>query len=199
MNERDDLALLSAWSDGDEHAGNELFRRHFEPIYRFFRSKVEDGVEDLVQQTFLACVRNRDAFRGDSSFRTYLFQVARSKLYDALRKRQRGGVAVSMCSMADLRTSPSTWAAHKQELELLYLALEQLPLELELAIELFYFEDQSAREVAAILEIPEGTVRSRLRRAIASLRETIGNLAGSKERARATLDSLNELVAEKDD
>lgn len=41
-------------------------------MYRFFRSKLERDAEDMVQQTFLTCVRNRDAFRGDSSFRTYL-------------------------------------------------------------------------------------------------------------------------------
>jgi RNA polymerase sigma factor (sigma-70 family) len=194
---RDDLELLARWSDGDERAGNELFGRHFEEIFRFFRSKVEDGAEDLVQRTFLACVRNRDAFRGDSSFRTYLYQIARTKLYDALRRRMRGGTDVAMSSMADLRTSPSSWVARKQDHQLLNLALERLPIELQLAVELFYFEDLSAHEVAAILEIPEGTVRSRVRRAIETLREIIEKLATSNEQARAMLAGLHELVDEK--
>jgi RNA polymerase sigma-70 factor (ECF subfamily) len=165
-------------------------------MYRFFRSKLEHDVEDLVQQTFLACVRNRDNFRGDASFRTYLYKVAKSKLYDALRKRIRAGDEVSVCSMVELRTSPSTWVARQQELQLLSAALERLPLELQLAVELFYFEDRSAPEVAAILELPEGTVRSRIRRAIESLRASIEELIGEPER-RQVLDALGELVAAK--
>ncbi len=193
--ERDDLELLDAWRLGDESAGNELFGRHFEAMYRFFRSKLEDHVEDLVQQTFLACVRNRDAIRGDSSFRTYLFKVARSKLFDALRKRMRSGTEVAMQTMQDLRTSPGTWAARQEEMRLLAAALERLPLELQLAVELFYFEDHSAREVAAILDIPEGTVRSRIRRAIEHLRASVEQLASTTEHASRTLEDLGHLVA----
>ena len=181
MNERGDVELLEAWRGGDERAGSVLFQRHFEPIYRFFRSKMEAEAEDMVQQTFLACVRNRDTFRGDSSFRTYLFCVARSKLYDALRKRTRGETPVSMHTMQDLRTSPSTWVARQQDLHLLQAALERLPLELQLAVELFYFEDQSAAQVAEILELPEGTVRSRLRRALEQLRDAMSE-ASAEER-----------------
>lgn len=156
-------------------------------MYRFFRSKLERDAEDMVQQTFLTCVRNRDAFRGDSSFRTYLFQVAKTRLYDALRKRARAGTLVSMCTMEDLRASPSTWVARGQELRLLHHALERLPLELQLAVELFYFEDQSASQVAQILEIPEGTVRSRLRRAVEQLRSFVEDSAPEVRSALETL------------
>ncbi len=197
MNQRSDVELLTAWRNGDERAGTELFGRHFEAMFRFFRSKLEHSVDDLVQQTFLACVRNREAYRGDSSFRTYLYQVARSKLYDSLRKRARSGTDVSMCTMADLRTTPSSWVGRKSQLQLVQNALERLPLELQLVIELFYFEELSAPEVAAILEIPEGTVRSRIRRALDDLRLRVEELAPSKEQARHTLHGLDELVSGK--
>lgn len=190
----DDLALLEAWREGDERAGSQLFQRHFEAMYRFFRSKIEDDVEDMVQQTFLTCVRNRDAFRGDSSFRTYLFRVAKSRLYDALRKRTRAGTPVSMCTMEDLRTSPSTWVARGQDLRLLQVALERLPLELQLAVELFYFEDQTASQVAEILEIPEGTVRSRVRRAVEQLRAFVEEASITPLSAQTTLEGLDELL-----
>lgn len=190
----DDLELLEAWRAGDERAGSQLFERHFEAMYRFFRGKIEDDVEDMVQQTFLTCVRNRDAFRGDSSFRTYLFRVAKSRLYDALRKRTRAGTPVSMCTMEDLRTSPSTWVARGQDLRLLHVALERLPLELQLAVELFYFEDQSASQVAEILEIPEGTVRSRVRRAVEQLRAFIEEASVTPQSAQTTLEGLDELL-----
>src|SRR6185436_6575853 len=73
---RPDAELLSAWRGGDEKAGAELFERHFEALFRFFRNKAGDQAEDLVQETFLACLSG-PAFRGEASFRTYLFTVAR--------------------------------------------------------------------------------------------------------------------------
>jgi hypothetical protein len=63
-----DAELLEAWGAGDKAAGEALFDRHFEAIYRFFQNKVGPGViDDLVQQTFLGCVEAPDRFRGDSS------------------------------------------------------------------------------------------------------------------------------------
>ncbi|MDH5674307.1 MAG: sigma-70 family RNA polymerase sigma factor [Myxococcales bacterium] len=190
-----DLVLLAAWREGDQRAGNQLFERHFEAIYRFFRSKLENGADDLVQETFLACTRNREVIRSESSFRTYLFCVARSKLFDALRKRMRGGTDVSLRTMADLRDSPSTWVARNEDLQLLGAALERLPLELQLVLELFYFEEQSASAVAQILEIPEGTVRSRIRRALDRLRVHIAKVAPNADAARNAFNELDGLVA----
>ena len=101
---------------------------------------------------------------------------------------------MSMCTMADLRASPCTWAARGQDLRLLQVALERLPLELQLAVELFYFEDQSATQVAEILEIPEGTVRSRVRRAVEQLRAFVEE-ASTPQAVEATLNGLDELLA----
>ena len=56
--ERSDFELLEAWREGDQRAGRELFARHFDAIYRFFRSKIEDAADDLTQQTFLGCVKH---------------------------------------------------------------------------------------------------------------------------------------------
>lgn len=195
-----DFELLSAWRDGDQYAGKALFERHFECMYRFFRSKVEHEAEDLVQQTFLSCVENRDEFRGDSSFRTYLYTVARSRLFDAFRKWQRLPEAtdVAELSLADMRTSPSTWLAREDERRLLMLALDRLPMELHLAVELFYFEDMSAKDVSQILGVPEGTVRSRIRRAIETLRTEIARLGKTPGAVESTLDTLAGLVASKE-
>src|ERR1041385_8354720 len=84
-----DFELLQAWSQGDRAAGSLLFERHFDALHRFFRNKAQDGVADLVQQTLLACVEGRSRFRGDASFRTYLFQTARFQLYAYYRARRR--------------------------------------------------------------------------------------------------------------
>ena len=195
---RDDVALLEAWRVGDERAGAVLFDRYFDAMHRFFRNKVDRGVEDLVQQTFLACVRNKESFRAAASFRTYLYTIARSRLYDALRKKRRLGGETDLASrtLAELRTSPSTRLVKQEEQRMLHDALETLPLELHLAIELFYFEELPAREVALALGIPEGTVRSRLRRALDKLRNQLAT--GGGPAARRTLAGLDALASRRD-
>lgn len=197
----EDAELFAAWREGDDRAGNQLFERHFEPIFRFFRNKVTDGAEDLVQQTFLACVRNADAYRKDASFRTYLFTIARSKLLDHLRvkRRKRDPIDFLETSLADLGTSPSGLIAKRQEERLLHIALHRLPLELQMAIELFYFENLPAREVAQVLEIPEGTVRSRVRRAVTKLREEIPKLGEDARLTDSTLSHFRALTAGRED
>jgi DNA-directed RNA polymerase specialized sigma24 family protein len=104
-----DQELLRAWRAGDREAGGTLFERHFAAIRRFFRNKVDHQVEDLVQRTFTACVEARDRFRGDSSFRTYLFAIAHNVLRDHIRRRRRGTEELDL----DVRPRPSTSAPRR--------------------------------------------------------------------------------------
>ena len=55
----DDAQLLRAWGDGDDRAGATLYRRHFDALYRFFRTKAPDDYEDLIQTTMLECVQTK--------------------------------------------------------------------------------------------------------------------------------------------
>ena len=57
-----DEELLRGWRSGDQRAGSELFKRHFEAVRRFVVNKVDDEVEDIVQRTFMACAENKDNF-----------------------------------------------------------------------------------------------------------------------------------------
>lgn len=209
---RSDFDLLDAWRAGDGKAGNELFRRHFDAVCRFFRNKVGDGVEDLIQKTFLACVRSRDAFRKQGSFRAYLFTIARHELYHYLQKRAREEKRIDpdAQSVAHFGPGPSTVAARRAEQRLLLDALRKLPLNLQIALELYYWEDMSASELAAVLDLPEGTVRTRLRRARQlleqSLRETGGSapnieatITGLEQWARSLREVVDEAAAEKPD
>ncbi len=183
-----DFDLLQAWRDGDAGAGRELFARHFDAVYRFFRNKVDDVAEDLTQQTFEAIVAGRDRFRGDSSFRTYLFTVARKKLYSHLRTLHRRGPALGDVSVADAAgPSPSHVAAGRQEQRLLLQALRRLPVQMQIALELFYWEGLSVSEIAVVIEVPVGTVKSRLQRARARLDAIITELAASDTLRQSTL------------
>jgi RNA polymerase sigma factor (sigma-70 family) len=170
----DDAALCGAWRGGDRAAGEALFERHFDALYRFFESKIPGDVGDLVQRTLLGCVEARERFRGDASFRTFLFAVARHELYGYYRGRQRNAALdFGVSSLADLAPGPSTALRRSTEREALLTALRTIPLDLQIAVELHYWEGLRGPELAAALEIPEGTVRSRLRRALEALRAAL--------------------------
>lgn len=169
-----DLELLERWRRGDALAGNALFRRHFQSIYRFFRDKVSGDEDELIQATFFACVRARDQFREDCSFRAYLFTLARHELYQHIRRKaRRGNLDFGVTSLADLGPSPSRVLELDQQRARLTDALRQLPLQQQLLIELHYWEDMRPVELAEIFAITQATARVWLFRARQALRETL--------------------------
>ena len=198
MDERDDKELWAAWADGDQGAGNAFVERHFGSIFRFFRAKVPNYADELTQRTFLACIESKDRFDAQRSIRSYLFGIARKQLlrhYEG-RSRKFTPSEIGQQSVADLGPSPSTAIAVQQGDQLLFKALEQIPLDFQAVVELFYWENMSVAEVAAALELPEGTVRSRLTRARRHLQTKLeeldpGGAKGDLEaRARALGNSL---------
>jgi len=188
-----DLELLLAWRGGDEDAGKQLFERWFERLYRFFCNKVGQDVDDLVQETLFQCVRSRDTFRAESSFRTYVFAVARHCLLRYRDKFARAGDAAEFdqSRVRALDASPATLACERQEQRALLRALRRLPLELQVLLELYYWDDLTSAELAEILQIPHGTVRSRLRRGKELVRETLATLAESGELLHTTTDDFD--------
>lgn len=169
-----DLELLEGWRAGDAAAGNELFKRHIGRLYGFFASKVDGPVDDLIQETFLGCVRGRDRFEGRSSFRTYLFSIARRRLY---KHYQRGEpVDFTTTSMVALGGSPSSAMAQRRERALLLTALRSIPLEFQVTLELAYWEELKGDEIAEVLDISPHTVRSRMSRGRKLVREQLARL-----------------------
>jgi RNA polymerase sigma-70 factor (ECF subfamily) len=193
-----DRELLAAWRAGDRQAGSALFERHFAELYRFFRNKVDDDVDDLIQQTLLACVRGLDGFRADASFRTWLFTIARNELYDHWRARRANAPAadVGEISVADAATSPSRAVARRREHQLLLAALRTLPLDLQVALELYYWEGIDGPELADVLAIPEGTARSRLRRGKDLLAARLGELTAAGGGGTVSVAELDAWAAE---
>jgi len=181
-----DEQLLEAWRAGDEVAGRELFRRHFDAVFWFFRNKIDVGAEDLAQDTFFALVRNKQTAGRSGSFRAYLFTIARSKLIDAIRSRGAGlAVDPMQSSVAEMGLSPSAIIDGRREQVQLLSALRTLPIELQMLVELRFFEQLSGPELSEVLELPEGTVRSRLRRALELLRESFAAEAVGSEASEA--------------
>jgi len=167
-----DVVLLEQWRAGDEQAGHALFSRHFASVYGFFEHKVGGDADELAQRTFLACVAARDQFRSESSFRTYLFTIARHELYAFLRRRMRDEqLDFEVTSIAEIATSPSSRLDRARKIDQLRLALAELPAEHQLILELHYWHDLDAAALGEVFGAAPGTIRVRLLRARRALRE----------------------------
>jgi RNA polymerase sigma factor (sigma-70 family) len=192
----DDDALLANWRAGDAAAAEALFERHFDGLYRFFRNKAPSSADDLVQRTLLACFEGRDRFRGECSFRTYLFAVARNQLLAHLARERAGArLEPERDSVADGLPSPSSMLQTKREQEVVLHALRRIPIDHQILLELFYWEQQSGPELAEVLGVPEGTIRTRLRRARELLAAQVQALADEPFLVESTLSRLDDWAA----
>lgn len=176
MSATDDDALYAAWMAGDRDAASTLIERYYDAITRFFSTKAGDDADDLVQRTFLGVAESGARYAGRASFRAFLYGVARNVFLEHLRAltrdRQRSpDFAIS--SLVDLRTGLATRAARQESERLLTQCLQQLPVELQIAVELYYWEDVGVAELAEIQGVPPGTIKSRLHRARQLLREAL--------------------------
>jgi RNA polymerase sigma-70 factor (ECF subfamily) len=187
-----DIELLRRWQVGEAAAGNRLCQQYEATLRRFFATKVPpQEVDELVQQTWLAMSRARESLKVDEAvasadqarklgnFRCYLFGIARHMVLGFYKGRRLAGAAAfdpEVESLATLEPSISRQLSLHRHLEWVELALQSLPLELQLLFEGHYLESLSGAELARTLGVPEGTIRSRLRKARQLLNETIDRL-----------------------
>ena len=183
--EASDIVLLGAWRDGDAAAGNVLFRRHVRVLFRFFRTKLDGPVDDLVQETLLGCLKG--SFRAETEFRTYLLCIARNRLYSHFKNKRRGFDPLTS-SVAQSGGSPSAAVAAGEDRARLLAALRRIPLESQTLLELYYWNGLQGPALAEILGISPHTVRSRMSRARARLRTELASLEGTPVTELATLE-----------
>jgi RNA polymerase sigma factor (sigma-70 family) len=178
-----DVELLDRWRKGDKTAGHELFVRHQRAVVRVFRFKADDALDDLVQNTFLSCLTTSSGLRDATRFRAFLLGIARIELLKYLEKRNgpRGRVDPLQTSIVELETSIGGKLDSRRRRHGLATALRRLPIDLQIALELFYWEGMKSREIAEVLGIPEGTARSRLRLARDRLRAVLSDTDGVPE------------------
>ena len=178
-----DEELVLRWKDGDAAAGDLLARRHYEPVRRFFDLRLPAEAEDLTQQAFLACSAGLERKRESSSFRAYLFGTARNLLMRKLRDRHRFERMAQFRAAAgpDTELSPSGVVALRQEHKVLLRALDEVPTDAQIALQLFYWEGMDSYEIADVLGISKSGVTSRLHRARTALREQIEQIRAKPE------------------
>jgi len=187
-----DTELLDAWQTGDRAAGTELTERHYGAVLRFFELKAGRNAQDLTQQTFLAVVAGKHRFAGRSTFKSYLFGIARRTLLNFLRKKRRSEAAMDLLGQVIPATgvTPSGIVAMHDEQRALLIALGGLPEEQQTAMQLFYWEGMRGEEIADVLDIPVSTVRNRLSRARQRLRQRVLEIAPGPRVSKALLADL---------
>jgi len=180
---RRDVELLAAWADGDVAAARELLGRHTGAIRRFFARKVQGTVDDLVQETMLGCLEGRARIHGAAGFRGYMFGVARKVLYDHLRAHHRIPAPLDPESIRlyDPDPPPSEIVVRRREQNVLLRALRRLPVDTQVLLERYYWQELSGPEVARIYGLGERALRSRLVRAKKALRDAMAELSEAPE------------------
>lgn len=175
----EDHILVEQWRAGDKAAGQALFGRYFAMIYRFFATKCASDAEDLTQSTFLACLRAREQFRGDSSFKTYLFAIARNELLNFLRTRSRKDdkLDFELSSLVELASSAGTKLARVEEHRQVVEALQRLPVDHQTLLELYYWEELDIAKLCEVFGTTAQNMRARLYRARKNLREQLAAVA----------------------
>ncbi len=187
-----DEQLLGRWRGGEQAAGATLLERHHDSVARFFMYKLGPDSKDLVQATFLGLLEGLERFRGEASFRTLLFAIARKQLLKHLRNRvrDRNRFRSDEVSLVDLAPSPISAIVVHERHKLLLAGLRRLPIDTQLLIELHYWEKLKLRELAEILDLPINTVKTRMRRGRVRLEAELRVLADSPEQLETTLRGL---------
>lgn len=171
----DDQVLFAAWAAGDRRAGNQLLSRHYLRLRRFFLSKDESYYQDLTSRTFEECIKSRDKFRGEGSFRSYLFGIAYRVLCRHLRERRRQDVEpFDPETHAIVDTGLPAMSSHvfaNEQARMLLACLRRLSLNAQTVLELRYWTGLSEPEIQRTLDLrTREAVSGRLRLARESLR-----------------------------
>lgn len=171
--EPSDKELITRWQRGDERAAAELVARHAQALARFAASFGErEDIDDLVQETFVRAFQSLDGFRGDSSFRTWLFTIERRLMLDRRRalKRRPVGVEVHEDDAATEYDALDTLVAGETG-KRVQQAMERLSPTQREVFALRVGEGLSYREIADVVGTTEGAARVHYHNAMRAVKE----------------------------
>jgi RNA polymerase sigma-70 factor (ECF subfamily) len=184
----DEARLIQACQDGDPSAFNMLVWRWEKPLYNFIYKYVGNATlaEDLVQDTFIRVLKSIRRYTHQGSFSTWLYRIAINLCKDHLKRKR-----LPMVSLHDYYTTGSGEKIYVQDRvadekvrtddnlnaeereELVRRLLAGLPEEQRIVILLKEYQELTFREIADVLEVPEGTVKSRLYHALRAMKENL--------------------------
>jgi len=149
-----------------------IVSEHYEPLFRFAISltRAESDARDLTQQTFYVWATKGHQLRDFSKVKSWLFTTLHRAFLEG-RRRQIRFPHHDLEEVSELLPDFSAESADLSDCSLVLPALAKVDEAFQAAVALFYLEDYSYREIAMILEVPVGTVKSRIARGIAQLRK----------------------------
>ena len=162
---KSDEQLMLEYQAGSAPAFEELFRRYRNPVYGYFRRRLNSAAraEELAQETFVAILKGAERYEPQAKFRAYLYAIAIKQLWSERRREIRAGRFAAEPQETSRESDPSTalW---------IRAALQQLDLDHREVLMLREYEQLSYDEIAEVLAVPVNTVRSRLSRARGELK-----------------------------
>ena len=179
-----DDELISAFRAGDELAFKTLIERYVDPIYIFARRMcgTNEDAKDVSQETFVKVWKTLPRYKLTGTFKAWIFAIARNTAIDRLRKKKipvfsdydtAEGRNSLVDTLGDPDTLPETLIAKAEEKGVIEGALSKLPPEDREILALHYSEELTFEAIGKILKKPLNTVKSRHRRALAKLKDTL--------------------------
>jgi RNA polymerase sigma-70 factor (ECF subfamily) len=170
-----DAELIARWKGGDQRAATELVTRHATALARFAVScGMRDDIDELVQDTFVRAFGSLDGFRGDSSFRTWLFTIERRLMMDRRRSEKRRPAAVEIAE-ADATTEYDALdevMAGEMESQVRVAVHRLTPTQREVFM-LRVTEGLSYKEIAEAVGTTEGAARVHYHNALRTMKEVL--------------------------
>ena len=169
-----DLELVQSAKSGDRDAFSELVRRHqhlvYNVSYRFMRDTSQ--AEDMAQEAFLKAFRLLKGFRGDCSFRTWMYRVTSSVCLSELNRRKRRG-EVEFSPQHDSPSENQSGPSEADFMDQIRRCVTKLSDRYATIITLYYLHGTSYADIAQTLEIPQGTLKTWMFRARKQLRRIV--------------------------
>lgn len=180
----DAVQLLQHIALGERQALAELYARYQRQVFAYLLQLTPDrGVaEEILQDTFVAVWKNASTFEGKSSVHTWILAIARRQAHNTLRQRTLSFVAeeeLEALPSKDLEPEAALLASTHRES--LITAFHRLAPHHREVLVLTFIEELSQQEIAQLLHIPVGTVKSRLSNARRQLREHLANIHAEEE------------------
>jgi RNA polymerase sigma-70 factor, ECF subfamily len=170
-----DLALIARWNGGDQRAATALVERHATSLARFVASLgVQSAPDEVVQDTFVRAFGSLDAFRGESSLRSWLFTIARRLVLDQRRASRRDRLHVAIEDAQDQLVASDDVldgvVADESEGRVRMAVAQLSPLQREV-FTLRVVEGLSYKEIAAVADTTEGAARVHYHNAMKAVKE----------------------------
>lgn len=177
MFKRSDESLIAKALNGDQPAWQQLVNRHQSALYYFGLRLLgsKEDANDLLQDVLMVLCRNLGQYRGDSSFKSWLFGIANYRAMDMLRRRRNNDGDDALNEMPDNSIDLSDQLANDQRQRQVQQQLRLLPAEQRLVLELKFYQQFTFDEIAMQLAISSNTVKSRFYAALDKMRLQLEN------------------------